>query len=150
MAAEPTKIYKPRPPEDVRALLAGPDGLLYDLNALINRPGMENVHFEITLAVQGVVVTGALISGRAFVDGLAAQLEAAGAEASSAFVLHHLDDQYPVPDDGPYRYTAMVHLRDARYADPSGFMPSPPGPGLFWRGRIGEISGWSFGSFGQG
>jgi hypothetical protein len=39
--------------------------------------------------------------------------------------------------------TRFIHLRDARVFSPQG--AGLPGTGMHWRGRLAEISGWSFG-----
>ena len=39
--------------------------------------------------------------------------------------------------------TWFIHLRDARVFSPGG--AGLPGNGMHWRGRLSEVSGWSFG-----
>jgi hypothetical protein len=46
-------------------------------------------------------------------------------------------------DDG----ALYIHLSDARFQAP-GVSPLPPG-GMHWRGRLSEVSGWSFGHLGE-
>src|SRR4249919_256928 len=43
--------------------------------------------------------------------------------------------------------TTHIHLSDARVLA-SGVSPLPPG-GMHWRGRLSEVSGWSFGHLGE-
>ena len=43
--------------------------------------------------------------------------------------------------------TTYIHLRDARVLA-AGASPLPPG-GMHWRGRLSEVSGWSFGHLGE-
>jgi hypothetical protein len=43
--------------------------------------------------------------------------------------------------------TTYIHLSDARVLA-SGVSPLPPG-GMHWRGRLSEVSGWSFGHLGE-
>jgi hypothetical protein len=43
--------------------------------------------------------------------------------------------------------TTYIHLSDARVLA-SGVSPLPPG-GMLWRGRLAEVSGWSFGHLGE-
>jgi hypothetical protein len=43
--------------------------------------------------------------------------------------------------------TTYIHLRDARVLAP-GVSPLPSG-GMHWRGRLSEVSGWSFGHLGE-
>ena len=42
--------------------------------------------------------------------------------------------------------TSYIHLSGARVLAPGG--PLPPG-GVHWRGRLSEVSGWSFGHLGE-
>jgi hypothetical protein len=43
---------------------------------------------------------------------------------------------------------SYVHLREARVFSPGD--PPLPGNGMYWRGRLSEVSGWSFGLLGAG
>ena len=43
--------------------------------------------------------------------------------------------------------TTCIHLKDARVLAP-GVSPLPSG-GMHWRGRLSEVSGWSFGHLGE-
>jgi hypothetical protein len=43
--------------------------------------------------------------------------------------------------------TTYIHLKDARVLAP-GVSPLPSG-GMHWRGRLSEVSGWSFGHLGE-
>ena len=43
--------------------------------------------------------------------------------------------------------TTYIHLSDARVLA-AGASPLPPG-GMHWRGRLSEVSGWSFGHLGE-
>ncbi|MEU6282093.1 hypothetical protein [Streptomyces sp. NPDC047028] len=42
--------------------------------------------------------------------------------------------------------TVFIHLRDARIFQPG--QTGLPGNGMYWRGRLSEITGWSFGKLG--
>ena len=42
--------------------------------------------------------------------------------------------------------TVYIHLRDARIFQPG--QAGMPGNGMLWRGRLNEVTGWSFGKFG--
>jgi hypothetical protein len=65
-------------------------------------------------------------------------------------------DEYAAAKDAvdslPQRYqqrlahidpTQFIHLREARVFSPRG--AGLPGNGMYWRGRLSEVSGWSFG-----
>lgn len=42
-----------------------------------------------------------------------------------------------------------IHLRDAKAFPSAGASPIPVG-GTYWRGRLADVSGWSFGLLGEG
>ncbi|MGW5773412.1 hypothetical protein ACWEVY_30255 [Streptomyces longwoodensis] len=42
--------------------------------------------------------------------------------------------------------TVFIHLRDARVFQPG--QNGLPGNGMYWRGRLSEVTGWSFGKLG--
>ncbi|MCQ1576678.1 hypothetical protein [Streptomyces parvus] len=42
--------------------------------------------------------------------------------------------------------TVFIHLRDARIYQPG--QVGLPGNGMYWRGRLNEVTGWSFGKLG--
>ncbi|TXS40181.1 hypothetical protein EAO75_34825 [Streptomyces sp. uw30] len=42
--------------------------------------------------------------------------------------------------------TVFIHLRGARVFQPG--QSGLPGNGMYWRGRLSEVTGWSFGSLG--
>lgn len=104
----------------------------------------EKNEFSLTLAVNGVLVAGQLIGRKrwfrevveddafAAITGVTKALNKMVLEDDEKFGQRNIDD---------YHY---VHLSNARYIDPSGLIPTEQG--MYWRGRISEISGWSWGS----
>jgi hypothetical protein len=96
------------------------------------------VQAEITLNVGGFLVSGYITSARQFMlhhvltDGL---LEAAESEFKSAGML----------SDDTFEY---IHLSRAKFFVPG--QPAIPGnvDGVFWRGRLSDISGFTFGVLG--
>jgi hypothetical protein len=114
-------------------------------------PGTDRT--GITLYVSGSVISGQLISRRAFYDGMADEIDEAvrrdtGNEAS-AFGTMFRDlgrEQDEAPDLGSTR-TAFLHLAEARVFASAG-PPIPTNRGVFWRGRLSSIDGWNIGFLG--
>lgn len=92
----------------------------------------------ITLQIGGLLVTGNIISARQYF--LEHPLTDKILEVKE--VLDKTDPLAEQPDkDGPH----FVHLSGARYFIP-GQPPIPTqGEGVYWRGRLSEVAGFSFG-----
>lgn len=121
--------------------------------------------FPITLFLGGTAITGILIGGRAYFDEVA-RLVMQGTEGQ---IPAELVDNYRsmwsmhgsrYPSEGlAERETAgedllrfepvgFIHLRNAKFAFGSvGF--APQGDGMLWRGRLSEVSGFSYGRLGS-
>lgn len=116
--------------------------------------GMTNdAMFEvgITLQVSGMLVSGSLVSGKAYFDGFAADFASIFAEPEIASSIRRdlssYGDVYNAPDEGqpdrpPPQY---VHLKNARFFNTAG-KPIPANRGVWWRGRIREVGGFTLGS----
>jgi len=116
-----------------------PDWVLQALIRLANNAGIE---FGITLHLSGMVVAGTVVSGKAFFESIRddiPQSDAAAVAFATAF-----DDwsgMYPTSNDAAD--PVYIHLRDARVWSPAGEAQLP---GTYWRGRVSEISGWTYGA----
>jgi hypothetical protein len=99
-------------------------------------PATPHDALHVTLLVGGTLVTGRIISHDEFVR-------------QHPF-LEKLWEKYPRPlSELPpqQRITGegerwCIHLADARFAVPG--QPAPSGPGVYWRGRLAEVVGFSF------
>jgi hypothetical protein len=145
------------PPAEVSAPLPAPDepqdGLLELLASLAGTGAVTE--YGITLYVQGLLVTGDLISRERW---LSEWVEAERAVATdgdrtlSAILQKTLGwsaDPEPDEDEEPRRY-GYIHLRRAQVAHPSGFMPTDANGASLWRGRLSQISAWHVGRLGSG
>jgi len=141
-----------------RATVTG-DADLARLVQLANAYGLEQ---QLVLTLPGQVLSGTLVSGRAYFDGLATAVQgddpddtlrgalAAGYRARSADfegwgaagALHELDPDGPDDDRlASLPTVAYLHLRDVAVAGvPGGRLP-------LWRGRLDDVVGWSVDSF---
>lgn len=113
--------------------------------------GADEFILDVTLAVDGLLISGRPISSKRFFDLLGAGLpEEIGRQVQSLFspsgpgvskmllsprdlnkIREHVSDHW--------------HLENATIL---GAGPQPVSVGL-WRGRLADISGWTFGAFGQ-
>jgi len=131
----------------------GGDPILRILARLANDVPSAEIH--VTLAVGGALVSGVLVSRLAWLRLSAETMEAVAPRAGTipAELSKTLEAQAARPseehggtDAGGVTYE-YLHLKDARYVAATGTMPSLGAPPLLWRGRIAQVSGWSWGSF---
>ncbi len=122
------------------------------LQTLVNMANNSSLEFGITLQVSGMLVSGNLVNGKVYFEGFAADFASPFAndpetaesikKSFSQFgevYTHEGDDQAdrPLPQ--------YVHLKDARFFNTAG-KPIPGNKGVWWRGRICEVGGFSLGS----
>jgi hypothetical protein len=126
----------------------GRDPILAILARLANDVPSAEIH--VTLAVGGGVVSGALVSRLAWLKLSAETMEAAapGAGTIPAELARMLEEAASKEggESEPATYD-YLHLKDARYVDAAGAMPSVNSSAMLWRGRIAHVAGWSWGSF---
>ena len=122
---------------------------------------------SITLTLPGFLVSGELVSGRVYTEGMVADInDRAGlpAEIKEAFIgrmFGPLIGQYlerssedsdaikewhdiMKNEDGTEGNIAFLHLKNASFFS-GGAAPISNAIGTFWRGRISQVCGWSFG-----
>lgn len=115
----------------------------------------EDVSIGITLMVQGTVVSGDLVSGRVYFEGLAREVRDIGTGDAAEAYAATLDkgaEMYPVmklrhesddPDDDKAD-PAYVHLRNAHVLSSSG---APiQGINVWWRGRLSSVDAFWMGT----
>jgi|NGEPerStandDraft_6_1074524.scaffolds.fasta_scaffold36592_3 hypothetical protein len=125
----------------------GLDWFLQNFVFLANR---LEIQLALTLHTHGLLVSGNLISGRQYMNRCEAELNAGGANGSFAAVFDAArNNAYPevdreLPLAPGEANPSFVHLKDARFFHNSG-EPIPANQSVLWRGRISEISGFSFG-----
>jgi hypothetical protein len=125
------------------------DWFLQTLVRMINNFDME---IGMTLQVSGMLVSGSLVSGKKYFDGFATDFSSPFSESPetaasirSSFASYgevYAKDEENGEDQPLPQY---IHLKQARFFNTSG-NPIPGNTGVWWRGRIGEVGGFSLGS----
>lgn len=126
------------------------DWFLQSLVDMANRSGLE---VGITLQVSGLLVSGMLVSGKQYFEGFASEFSSAFSDQEAArgvresFSRH--GEKYKLEAEGdPHRPAPVyIHLKQARFFSTSG-EPIPRNRGVFWRGRLSEVSGFILGTLG--
>jgi hypothetical protein len=129
------------------------EGVDWFLAHLIGHADAYGLSQGVTLTVGGTVITGMLIGGRAYFEGVQKLMLASApsddenslnkvlADTYGGFV-----DIYPSADGSTKPWDAKpnyIHLRDARYLDAEGHQA--PQNGMFWRGKLADVSGFTIG-----
>lgn len=106
---------------------------------------------DVVLLVDGFLVSGQLVGVKAYFDALS---ETFAATQSSPDAADRIRDYFTEVSTGLTPNAAnlqdrprYIHLKNARYFHPSG-RPIPGNEPVLWRGRISEVSGFSFGYLG--
>jgi hypothetical protein len=152
---------EPEESESAEQELPERDWLLSMLIATANKVPLS---FGITLNVPGGLVSGIVVSGNEFFHGVAAEMAQVGeAGEELAKVMReiavsrypmtqlpapedrHGDDLEPELDTDPgYAGVGFIHLKDARIY--SGNQQIPGDRGVWWRGKLGQVAGFCFGT----
>jgi hypothetical protein len=125
-----------------------PDWFLQVLVDLANNKG---VTFSITLLTHGLLVSGTLVGGAKYFEGFGNEFASGFSDAESADAVRasfaqygdiyaRKDDDSPTSGENPM----YIHLMDARFFNPGG-RPIPGNRGVWWRGRLSEVSGFMVG-----
>jgi hypothetical protein len=116
---------------------------------LVNMANTSDIRMDITLQLNGFLVSGQLVGGAVYFDaigeGFAKALgDAAGLKETFAALR---DRHYPKNEDEatPKPGPTFVHMKDARFYN-NGGLPIPSNGGVWWRGRLSEVSGFTLGS----
>lgn len=122
------------------------DWLLRRFVRLINSTAAGEM--GVTLLIGGSLISGHLISGRAYVEALAEQfverlVDPSVGESMGEFV-RMAGSVYLESQEGSVPDPVFIHLRDAKLFHPSGHS-IPTNEGVLWRGRISHIDGFFFG-----
>ena len=121
------------------------DPLLASLVRDVNTRDAEE-GLSITLTVRGMLVSGKLGSRTAYTRACMWHLDQ-GAERDSAGVRAAFHADVDTDEASPSAWPSFVHVQDVRFFDATG-ASVPRGrhwPSVWWRGRIGDIDGWTLG-----
>lgn len=157
----PPKRRPPRstpPQEQAPPLVQVPEHpvvLDWMLQILVHTVNSTDAEYGVTLNMGGVIVTGTLVSGRKYFEGVAEEFAAASTSKRTAAywrrTFRQLGDTYfaPIPADQPVTPPHFFHLRDARFI---GLAPPvlPSNRGVWWRGRIVRVDGFFLGTLAGG
>lgn len=142
------------------------DWLLTVLVDSVNRAGFS---FGITLNISGGLVSGWVVSGNEYFHGIANVLEEAGGDAFAQVMRQVAVQRYPMfqvgaddtedqesegdsaPEDEleseDYQSVGYIHLRDARFFYGGDAIPN--NQGVWWRGKLSEVVGFTYGLLAQ-
>jgi hypothetical protein len=120
------------------------------LQSLVNMANGSGFEVGITLQVSGLLVSGILVGGKAYFEGFADDFSSAfandpeGAESvRSSFAKYgEIYKEEEGKESPPPQY---IHLKNTRFFNTSG-NPIPGNRGVWWRGRISEVGGFTLGS----
>ena len=120
------------------------------LQYLVGTVTNSTTSFGITLQVSGMLVSGNLICGNSYFEGFASDFAGGISDSEVAasikeILLSFRNDYSTNEDDDVLPPARFIHLKDARFFNTSG-NPIPGNRGLWWRGRISEVGGFSPGS----
>lgn len=121
------------------------DWFLQNLVNIVNSGGLS---FGVTLNVGGFLVSGQLVGGKEYFEGFGSDFAGAFSDSESAeyiqksFAKHgeiYSSDKETSP---PPSY---IHLKEAKFFNTNG-NPIPGNRGIWWRGRLSQVDGFSLGS----
>lgn len=125
------------------------DWLIQRMVFLANRGLIE---IAVTVTVDGFLISGQLSSGRRYFQETSILLRESLLAELAPIYDSIRDEVYPEPNlevepDESDLAPTFIHLRDAKYFHPGG-QPIPANTGVWWRGRISQLSGFSVGLLG--
>ena len=125
------------------------------IQSLVNVANVAPLSFGVTLQVSGLLVSGYLVNGKAYFEAVGEQIISGVAQnAALADQMRKMfttfESAYPAePGPAERPVPQFVHLQNARFYGTDG-TPVPSNEGVWWRGRISEISGIVIGILGVG
>ncbi|BBI98466.1 gas vesicle protein [Ferrigenium kumadai] len=121
------------------------------LQSLVNMAN-DGIEIGVTLQVSGLLVSGVLAGGKSYFEGFAEDFSSGlndpeAAESVRGSFAKYGEIYKKEGDDAP-PLPQYIHLKNARFFNTSG-NPIPGNKGVWWRGRISEVAGFTLGSLGQ-
>lgn len=116
------------------------------LQALVATAAEKEFELGLTLNIPGGMVTGVLISGVKYWKEIGAEHEQIKVSIAEPFLKIFEREAADVAAQGsrdPGTYTS-IHLRNAYFFLGDG--TRVPSNGMFWRGRLSEVAGWTIGT----
>jgi hypothetical protein len=116
------------------------------IQSLVNIATVAPLSFGVTLQVSGLLVSGYLVSGKTYFEAIGQQI-VSGLSQNAALadqmrkMFATFESAYPNdPGQSERPVPQFVHLQNARFYSTDG-TPVPSNEGVWWRGRISQISG---------
>ena len=116
------------------------------LQELMSLADSLQIEFGITLNVEGLVVSGLLVSGRKYFEAFAQEFATSlpcDSEETEEYIREKFAgnaDIYDTDDEDPPNF---IHLTNCKFFGQGGLIPS--NNGVLWRGRIETVSGFNLG-----
>jgi hypothetical protein len=146
-------------PEESQQVQEQPNFIQPDwfLQMLVKMVNASDAKIGVTLQVSGFLVSGYLVGGASYFDGFAAAFASGlhsdqmAAETIRKAFSSYGERIYKSADttEDAAAPLAFIHLKDARFFNTSG-KPIPANGGVWWRGRLSEVSGFVLGSLSEG
>jgi hypothetical protein len=149
-------VQQPGPDSPFEVGPAEADPLLRALVALIDKAHKSGAEIGITLNVRGTLVSGLLVSGRSYFEGVGRDFLTLGSgdlrlRAAMDNILSTVGASvYPAEENqgGEALHldtrSLFIHLKNARFVHPNS-RALPTNHGVWWRGRISSVDGFAFG-----
>lgn len=118
------------------------------LQHLVNIANKDQFGFGITLNVGGMLVSGLLTSGKQYFEGFGTDFATIFEDNKDAEEVRKTFNKHGEIYDTEASKTnppSYIHLKNAKFFNTQG-KPIPSNRGVWWRGRITEIHGFSLGS----
>jgi hypothetical protein len=130
------------------------------LQTLVNMTNTGALEVGMTLLVGGFLVSGIMVGGAKYFEGFAKEFASGFTDQALAEVLRtdiskwgeivYKTNATQLKVTGqPLTPTMYVHMREARFFNTAG-NPIPGNRGVWWRGRLSEVSGFMIGTLGLG
>ncbi len=116
------------------------------LQFLVNLANKNRFELDITLTVGGMLISGTLVGVRQYFDDLSTYFASPFESGKRSEEIKHtfktIGDQCTcVSTTEPNETPSYIHLKNAVFADARG--NTLPSAGIWWRGRISEVQGFS-------
>lgn len=124
------------------------------LQSTIENVVSNGVEIGITFSVNGLIISGILVSGKKYFEELSKTMKAASRQPddiSSALgdAWRQYTSIYEEPEDAPEDWrpgpVGYVHLMNARFYS-AGQKPIPNNQGVLWRGKLSSVDGFFIGN----
>jgi len=130
------------------------DWLLQNLVSLVNSNYEADLQLGVVLQVRGTPVSGLLIHGRRYFEGFAAQFASGWPAGEAADAIRESYAQFGrIYTDGGENDVktppSFVHLKNAKLLVGDKLVPANA-EGVWWRGRLSEVDGFSLGTLSSG